>query len=329
MKNKFGFYSFDIDEFTDWIKLKKIGRTITKIQLHHTYIPDYKNFTGVNHFELQQAMKNHHINSNGWGDIGQHYTVFPDGLILTGREIERTPACIYGQNSGSVCIENLGNFDKGKDLMSKEQRKSILLLTALLCNKFNIPVTTDFVVYHHWFDLVTGVRNNGTKNNKSCPGTAFFGGNKVKDCDENFIPAVKKEFSLNIKKSLKDVLEFVCVNATTLNVRIKPNSNANRDKDTPVVIRGSILRIYDKKEGWLKISSTREMWVAERFTILVQRAVVKSTILNIRSGPGTNYSISGKLTKNEIVFIESNSDGWVKIAMEHKWVNNKYLAIEK
>ena len=62
-------------------------------------------------------MKAYHVTYNGWNDIGQHFTIFPDGLILTGRSLEKSPACIYGQNANAICIENLGNFDLGGDQM--------------------------------------------------------------------------------------------------------------------------------------------------------------------------------------------------------------------
>lgn len=63
----------NLSEFENWITQLRVGRTIMKIQQHHTYIPSYIHFTGMNHFERQQAMKNHHVNQNGWQDIGQHF----------------------------------------------------------------------------------------------------------------------------------------------------------------------------------------------------------------------------------------------------------------
>lgn len=80
-------------------------------------------------------MKTHHMVNNGWSDIGQHFTIFPDGLILTGRNPENTPACIYGQNANSICIENLGNFDHGADVMTTVQKEAIISVTAILCMK--------------------------------------------------------------------------------------------------------------------------------------------------------------------------------------------------
>ena len=75
-------------------------------------------------------MRNHHIGNNGWADIGQHFSVFPDGAVVTGRPLNRTPACIYHANAGGVCFENVGAFDAGRDQMPAAQRDSILRATA-------------------------------------------------------------------------------------------------------------------------------------------------------------------------------------------------------
>ncbi|RYY67337.1 MAG: N-acetylmuramoyl-L-alanine amidase [Chitinophagaceae bacterium] len=196
MTTQFGFTKMTIDEFETWITTCHITRTILTIQQHHTYSPAYAHFKGVNHFELQQGMKNYHVNQNGWADIGQHFTTFPDGTIITGRSLDISPACIKGQNANAICIENLGNFDTGKDKMTIAQKDTIIRMTAKLCSRFNLPVNVNSIVYHHWFDLVTGLRNNGTRNNKSCPGTDFFGGNKVNDCIANFLPLVLSQSEL-------------------------------------------------------------------------------------------------------------------------------------
>ena len=115
MTTKFGFTKLTIDEFETWISNLRVARTILTVQEHHTFSPNYSLFNGNNHFELQRGMKHHHVNHNGWSDIGQHFTTFPDGSIVTGRSMEQSPACILGQNANAICIEHLGYFDKGKD----------------------------------------------------------------------------------------------------------------------------------------------------------------------------------------------------------------------
>src|SRR5690554_937633 len=93
METKYGFKKLSLSEFEQWLKELRVSRTVLTIQQHHTYIPSYILFDGDNHFERQKAMKDHHINANGWADIGQHFTIFPDGYILTGRGMEKSPAC--------------------------------------------------------------------------------------------------------------------------------------------------------------------------------------------------------------------------------------------
>jgi hypothetical protein len=190
MTKKFGLVKWSIREFEEWLNSIQLARTVLVIQQHHTFSPCYADFNGSNHFELQQGMKNYHISHNGWADIGQHFSTFPDGSILSGRPLEQAPVCIKGQNTTSICLEHLGNFDSGKDDMLAEQRETIIQMTAILCRRFNIPVNTQSIVYHHWFNLSTGQRNDGSSNNKSCPGTNFFGGNKVIDCSTYFLPLI-------------------------------------------------------------------------------------------------------------------------------------------
>ena len=327
METKYGFRKLSLPEFGQWLKGLRVSRTVLTIQQHHTYIPSYILFTGNNHFERQKAMKDHHINANGWADIGQHFTIFPDGYILTGRGIEKSPACIYGQNSNAVCIENFGNFDVGGDVMTEAQAKSIIEVTASLCVKFNIPVSTDYIVYHHWFDLSTGARNNGTRNNKSCPGTNFFGGNKVADCQNNFLPLVNNNLTGTIKTGIPKGMRYVCVNTSTLNVRVLPDSSSDKAPERPSVRLGAILRVYDEKDGWLKISNSDSRWVYARYTTEVQRAVVNATALNVRTGPGTSYPKTSSLFEGDIVFISETRDNWCKIALEDKWVSNAYLTV--
>jgi hypothetical protein len=181
MKTQGQFTLFDtLDELAKFLE-KPVQRKITRTLVHHTLIPGYANFTGTNHFTLLKGMKAAHL-ARGFSDIGQNLTIFPDGKVAVCRSFENDPACTKGANSRSVCIENVGNFDKGEDVMTPAQRNAIIQVNALLCSRFKIPVDTENILYHHWFNLTTGVRNDGRGNNKSCPGTSFFGGNKVSDC---------------------------------------------------------------------------------------------------------------------------------------------------
>lgn len=326
METKYGFTKFSLIEFKNWISNIQVGRTILKIQQHHTYIPNYFNFDGSNHFERQLTMKKYHTVHNGWQDIGQHFTIFPDGSIVTGRSLEKSPACIYNQNANSICIENFGNFDINGDVMTVSQRESILTVTATLCKRFNLPVNSNSIVYHHWFRLDNGLRTNGGSNTKSCPGTAFFGGNKVEDFEQNFKPLILEKLNGNIPKTdLFTVLNFVCVTSSSLNIRSLPTSESQKIKDRPSLLIGAILRVYEEKNGWYKISSSQSHWISSKYTKKIKRAVVNATTLNVRTGPDVKFSKSYSIQKGEIIFVFEEKNKWSKIDLGEKWVNSSFL----
>jgi hypothetical protein len=184
------FLTFDSYELRRWLLEQEVQREIQRVLIHHTWSPNYTHFNGSNHLALQAGMRRYHMVDRGWDDIGQHFSTFPDGKILTGRPLELTPACTKGANVNAVCIENVGNFDLGGDEMTDVHRETILETTAWICERWNIPVNSDHVVYHHWFDLNTGLRTDGTGVTKTCPGTNFFLGNAVEDAEAHFMPQV-------------------------------------------------------------------------------------------------------------------------------------------
>ena|SRR6218665_468719 len=328
METKYGFTKMTAKEFETYLSKLKIARTVLSVQQHHTYIPSYIHFNGNNHFDLQRGMKSTHINTNGWADIGQHISIFPDGLIVTGRSFEKSPACIYGNNANSFCIENVGNFDKGGDEMTLQQKDAIIAVTAALLKKFSLSPNTNTILYHHWFNLSTGARNNGSSNNKSCPGTQFFGGNKVEDCKKYFLPLINQALKSKDNNSTQEVIKYVSVTTDTLNIRTGPSASENKAKDRTPALFGNVVRVYEEKNGWYKISSSAQHWVASRYTNSVKRALVKADILNVRSGIGTAFPKVGSLPEGTEVFIYNQDNGWSKISVDERWVKDSFLTLE-
>ncbi|BAH39244.1 MAG TPA: amidase [Gemmatimonas aurantiaca] len=322
MQTRHGFTLLSLQEFEHWLTQQRVGRTVLTLQQHHTWSPSYRQFSGANHFELQQGMKYHHVTNNGWADIGQHFTSFPDGSIMTGRSLELVPACIKGQNAHAICIEHIGNFDAGSDTMSPSHRSAIVGMTASICRRFAIPVNTDRVVYHHWFDLDTGARTNGTGTTKTCPGTAFFGGNTVQHAQNSFLPLVRQQLGGQPPAPLPSTVRYGVVKADTLNVRAAPAANAARSN---IVRLGAILRIHDERDGWYRLSATNEEWVSTRYVQLVDRATVNADVLNVRSGPGTQFDKLAALARSQEVFVHERRDGWCRIGQESRWVAASHL----
>ena len=131
-------------EFKTWVMAQNVSRKITMLQNHHTWLPSYGNFDGSNHFWKVIGMRNSHMFERGWSDIGQHITTFPDGMIIVGsRALERIPAGIKGNNKEAICIEHLGNFDKGNDEMTKEHKETVIQVNAALNLKFGLIPNVD------------------------------------------------------------------------------------------------------------------------------------------------------------------------------------------
>lgn len=197
-----GYKLIDVNDFKNYLDSLKITRKITVIQLHHTYSPAYRDFNGDNHIKLQNSMRNYHVKPRGYSDIAQTFTIFPDGKICTGRDINTAPAGIYGANSTGVCIECVGNFD-GTDTMTEAQKNAIAGAVKILLDKFGLNARTG-VTYHAWW--TSGGTALGTyiagRSVKTCPGTKFFGGNTREAYEKNLLPLIE-----NYGKEKKPMLE--------------------------------------------------------------------------------------------------------------------------
>lgn len=186
------------EEFRDWLFNSRMNRKVNIIQQHHTWLPSYKHFNGSNHFRMLMGMENFHKRRMGWSNIAQNITTFPDGKIAVSRPFNIAPEGTIGPkaNATGIAIENVGNFDKGQDVMTAEQKETIVYITAVLSIKFGLTPSIDSITYHHWWNLRTKERvlDKGPDYNvKTCPGTGFFGGNSTSDAINNFYPLVSRK----------------------------------------------------------------------------------------------------------------------------------------
>jgi N-acetylmuramoyl-L-alanine amidase len=326
METKSGCHRLSLERIENWIQEQQVARSCLYLQQHHTRHPAYSMFDGSNHFELQQAMKNSDMVQNGWATIGQHFTVFPDGSVLTGRSMERSPACIAGNNAHAICIKYLGDFDCGKDVMTAAQKEAGIRLTAALCKKFNLPVTTESIVYHHWFHLETGERNNGSGMNASCPGTNFFGGNKVVDCRNNFLPKVlERTGRYRLEETVKEAFKYAYVTSDRVNIRKRPDHVSEKSADQEPVSWGVVVGVYQYKGEWLNISRRNDSWIPGKYTREVKKVEVIRDIHFARNGPGNTFSAVGTYLQGQKLFIAEESNGWCRVVFDNKWIQKDFL----
>lgn len=222
------------DEFKKWLFAQTFTRVISVIQQHHTYEPSYNDFNGKNYFELAEGMDNYHENNKKYNDIAQNITLYPDGMIMICRPFNVAPAGILGANKNGLCIENIGNFDVGGDIMTAEHKETIIFVAALLCMRFKLTPSIDSITYHHWWDLNTGEKlldNTLGHETKSCPGTNFFGGNTTISAKSNFIPLITNKIKeLNNMTNTSNELGYKKIRMYDSDIHVY-TTNKNEDVD--------------------------------------------------------------------------------------------------
>jgi hypothetical protein len=285
MKTQNGFTLLETEkEFKEWLDKQHPTRKITRLQVHHMGLPDYSTWNNTdkrvygNNRELGRTKSLDSYGKVTWNSpdrhghyIAQHFNIFPNGNITTGRNLNSTPIGIAGWNTNAICVEIYGNFDKGQDIMTKEQKKAVIFVYALLAKKFNIPISSTYIRPHAWFT------SGGTclwnyypgKSRKSCPGTNFMGfGNTKKAFENNFYPLLKAyKYGEEVKtsnettvanKTIEDKkaynVQARVIGCTTLNVRAtRPDSNGNLGKVKFVLKKGEIVTIGYSLNGWVSV----------------------------------------------------------------------------
>jgi hypothetical protein len=264
MQKKGKFILFSVDEWTGWLAGLSVSRVIELVQVHHTWRPNHAGFTGANHFALLEGMEAAHLD-RGFAEIAQNLTLFPDGQVAVCRSFDRTPAGILGANAHGLCLENIGDFDAGRDDLEPPQREAIVTVVSLLVRKFGLAATTDTVVYHHWYDLTTGERTDGAGTTKTCPGTAFFGGNSPDAARAGFLPLVEAELvrlaGRNVGVHDTAGLPRFRVTAESLNLRNGPGVEFKR---VAVLGKGTVVAVFETQGSWLRVDPGSR-WVSARF----------------------------------------------------------------
>jgi len=110
------------------------------------------------------------------------------------------------------------------------------------------------------------------------------------------------------------------VNASALNVRSGPGTNYS---SKGLLSRGSKVTIVGESGSWYKINyGSGTGYVHKNYIKLTSESsratqqrtgTVNASALNVRSGPGTNYSRIGVLSRGAKVTITGESGGWYKI----------------
>lgn len=112
------------------------------------------------------------------------------------------------------------------------------------------------------------------------------------------------------------------VNTDTLNIRKGPGTNY------PIIgiaKQGDILTIVGESDNWCKISNNKG-WVCGDYLTKTDgyRVKINTAVLNIRSGPGTNYPIVGQVKQGGVYTIIEEQAGWGRLKSGAGWICLEY-----
>ena len=274
MKTQNGFTLFEkTSEIGPWLKKQKVTRKITRLQVHHMDLPNYSTWEKTDkkvfaepHFGRTESLNSYGKSKWGYSDghgkyIAQHFNVFPDGKITTGRHLNSTPIGIRGWNTNAICIEIYGDFDKGKDVMTAAQKKAVIALYGELCKRFKIKPSTSTIRPHCWF-TARGTylgKYDSSRSAKTCPGTNFMGYGCSTTGFAKFIKEVKayvdgEESKEVVKEKPKDEKSegIYRVRTDELNVRKGPGVNFEKTNE---VHKGDAFTIVEINGNWGKLKS--------------------------------------------------------------------------
>ena len=190
MKTQNGFVMLEsAKDVKEWLAKQKVTRNITRLQVHHTFSPDYTTWEKTDkkvfsepHFGRAKSLDDYGKKTWGYSDghghyTAQNFTVFPDGKIIVSRNLNSKPIGIRGWNDSALCIEIFGNFDKGHDVMTSAQKKAVIYLYGELCKRFKIPIDTAHIRPHCHFTAGGTYlgKYDSSRSAKTCPGTNFWG----------------------------------------------------------------------------------------------------------------------------------------------------------
>jgi hypothetical protein len=148
--------------------LEQLSGNPNKIVIHHTATANSTDYSLAHAYSLSRSIQNYHMDSNGWSDTGQNFTLSRGGHITEGRHTSLshlssgsgfvTSAHCPGQNTTGVGIENEGTYTSTTPTTA--QWNKLVDLCAYICDQYDFAPTQ---IFGHRDFVAT-----------ACPGNAFY-----------------------------------------------------------------------------------------------------------------------------------------------------------
>ncbi len=144
------------------------GNTTNKIILHHMAFPNVTDYSRDHAVQLAKDCQDLHMDTNGWADTGQHFTVSRGGYVMEGRHRsletldsgghQVISAHCPGENGNAIGIENEGTYIT--ETPPEALLDSLVKLCVAVCQQFELNA---WDIFGHWDFRET-----------DCPGIAFY-----------------------------------------------------------------------------------------------------------------------------------------------------------
>lgn len=148
--------------------LTVLDKKATKILVHNTAFPNTTDHSLAQAIQRVKDIQDLHMDTNGWSDTGQHFTVSQGGYILEGRHNSLmalqsgnkfvVSAHCPALNTESIGIESDGSYIEV--LPPQELWDSLVTLCTYICSQYGFNVNN---IFGHWDFRAT-----------DCPGIMFY-----------------------------------------------------------------------------------------------------------------------------------------------------------
>ncbi|WP_220191890.1 N-acetylmuramoyl-L-alanine amidase [Ktedonospora formicarum] len=148
--------------------LTVLDKKATKILVHNTAFPNTTDHSLAQAIQRVKDIQDLHMDTNGWSDTGQHFTVSQGGYILEGRHNSLSAlqsgnkfvvsAHCPALNTEAIGIESDGSYIEV--LPPEELWKSLVTLCVYICSQYGLNVNN---IFGHWDFRAT-----------DCPGIKFY-----------------------------------------------------------------------------------------------------------------------------------------------------------
>lgn len=259
--------------------------------------------------------------------VSWHYTVddheiyhhIPDNEIAYHASDGRVEG---GGNMASIgieiCVNSDGNFDKARD--------NAAWLTAKLLKENNLTISA--VKQHHDFapdgkNCPQTIRDKGLWNNFLQAVQKYYGAtnSSSSSATNTVVPVFKvgQVVQFNGTKHYKssDAIQGYICKPGKVKVNNVYRVGKSRHPYMVIAVSGGGSTAY----GWVDATDLQEIAVK---TFMPYTVRVTANVLNVRSGPGTNYKVTTSIKKNEVYTIVEEKNGWGLLKSKIGWVSLKY-----